>query len=431
MITRRVLLTAVAAAALPPSALAQDAPGLAGRWTGIWSKAGDDLAVVVTFAGAPGAWTATFDSDELQAAAIPFSEVTLKEGKLGLMLRGDASTTAFDGVLVGDIIAGEFTEGGIQGAFQLNRDLTPPAPVRTEEVVFRNGEVSLAGTLLRPAAPGRRPAIVFLHGSGGEGRWASRWLAQRFAAAGFSALIFDKRGVGQSTGDWRQSGFEDLAEDAAAGVRLLRSRPDIDPARIGVYGHSQGGTIAPLAAERAGGLAFVIASAAGGVDPAAMEVYSVANSIGVAGLSAAEAKDARAYVRELVEVAYHGRDRAGLDRMAARFKGRSWYFDPPATDDSYWALSRRIAGYDPAAHWARVRAPVLLLFGARDERVPQSESAAAIRAALARGGEADVTLRIFPGADHTFRLKATEGGWPKRAGGYAETMIDWARSKVG
>ena len=248
------------------SVAAADAAGIEGHWAGTWTKAGDPLSVRVVIAKTNGGYAASFDSDALQVAGIPFAEVALSGGRVRFVLQGDATTTVFEGALASDAISGTFIEGDQKGTFELARTVAPPA-VDTREVAFANGAVKLAGELLVPEASGSRPAILFLHGSGAEGRWASRYLAKRFADAGFVVLIADKRGVGASTGDWREAGFDDLASDAVAGLRVLAAMAEVDPSRIGIYGHSQGGTIAPLVAERAGGLAFVIASAASGLNP--------------------------------------------------------------------------------------------------------------------------------------------------------------------
>ena len=79
----------------------------------------------------------------------------------------------------------------------------------------------LAGTLVLPATPGKHPAIACLHGSGPEARWANHYLAQKFAEHGIVALIYDKRGVGESSGDWQKATFAELADDAAAGIRFF------------------------------------------------------------------------------------------------------------------------------------------------------------------------------------------------------------------
>lgn len=403
------------------------ATGLAGTWHGTWTKGGDALPVTMTFAKTESGFSGSFDSDALQLAGIPVMGVSETPAGVHFELRGDQSTTLFDGKIVGDRMSGAFVDGAVQGSFEMVRSPRAPAAIRAQDVSFRNGEVTLSGTVLLPAAPGKHPAILFLQGSGPEGRWANRYLARKFAEAGFVALIYDKRGVGESTGDWRTAGFDALAGDAAAGVAYLRSLDRVDSSQVGVYGHSQGGTIVPLVAERAGGLGFAIASAAGGIDPAAVEIYSVRNSIGTAGLPAAERAAAEAYVDAVVDVAYRGGNRAQLDALAATLKDRSWYFAPPPPDSSYWAISRQIAAYRPADHWCRVKAPVLLAYGARDERIPVEPSLKAIQTTLRGCGNSDVTVRLYPAADHNFAVAGAATGWPKREPDYAAMMIAWVK----
>lgn len=419
----RGLLLLIAGAALSTA----HAASLEGYWSGDWIKAGDALHVGVHISKAPDGYHASFDSDALQVAGIPFREVREAGGKVSLVLQGDATTTVFDGALAGDVLSGTFQEEGVKGTFRLTRS-APPPPLVKREVTFANGGVTLAGELIFPATTHRSPAILFLHGSGAEGRWASRYLAEKFARAGFVALISDKRGVGGSKGDWRDAGFEELADDAVAGIRLLAALPEVDPQRIGIYGHSQGGTIAPLVAGRAQMLAFVIASAASGLVPAETEIYSIENSIGLSALPPAEQADAKRFVRELVDVAYNGKSREDLDAMVTAFRGRSWYFDPPPPEHHYWRLSRRIAGYRPLDHWRKVQSPVLIVFGKHDERVPPRESIGAISGALKEAGNAKVVVHLYDYAGHAFHIVPQDppGGWRKRVANYADTLTKWA-----
>jgi len=400
---------------------------LAGSWKGTWTKDGDALAVTMTIAKTGHIYSGAFDSDDLQVVGIPLSGVTGTNGKVRFLLKGDQTTAVFQGAIKGDVMSGTFVDGGTKGSFYLARSVLPAAKIATRDVTFQNKDVTLAGTLLLPAASGRHPAVVFLHGSGPEGRWASHYLAQILAENGIVALIYDKRGVGQSTGDWRKAGPEALSDDAVAGIRFLESQPEVDAARIGIYGHSQGGTFAPLVGVRAGDLRFIVASAAGGIDPADVETFSVENSIGVASLPLPDRADAQSYVHALVDVAYRGRDRAELDAASAKFQGREWYFAPPPPDNSYWQISKGIAAYTPAEFWRQIKVPVLLIYGAHDERVPPRESASAIQSALAAGGNAQVTLVAYPNSDHTFTIvdPPHKGGWPKHEPDYAKALANW------
>jgi pimeloyl-ACP methyl ester carboxylesterase len=129
----------------------------------------------------------------------------------------DSATEVYAGQVRGDALTGEFKQGEAAGSFAFTRAKQAPPPPWQEDITFASGDLTLAGTIFIPAGTGPHPGIVFLHGSGAEGRWASNFLAAAFARRGFAALAFDKRGVGKSGGDWQGAGFDDLAADAAAG----------------------------------------------------------------------------------------------------------------------------------------------------------------------------------------------------------------------
>jgi len=412
--------------------LAQD-PAL-GHWQGYWTRDADTLLVTLEIQPGDSAnrYRATFSSDRVRVTGIPFSSVE-RDGccRIRLTLRGDATTSVFDGMIAKDSITGTFVEAGAKGMFALRRGPLNRATLREEEVQFSNGDVRLSGTLILPSSAPPYAAIVMAHGSGAEGRWANRFLAQRFAEAGIAALIFDKRGVGQSSGDWRAVGFEELAADVAGGVAMLRARRDIRARNIGLFGHSQGGTILPLIAEAAGGVAFVIASAASGVPTDSAERFSLRNATGFSTLPADEAAQANQYVEAVVAVAYHGAPRARLDSLAAALAVKPWYFPLPPPTGHYWAFSRRIAAYAPQLHWMQVTAPVLLMYGSVDQRVPAEASAQAIRGALAAGHRDPPTVCLYDGADHTARMRRPGDVWPRNAAGYLEDLIIWMRGAAG
>jgi pimeloyl-ACP methyl ester carboxylesterase len=424
---RFIIATAVAVGVVAVPASAQDVP-LIGTWQGYWTRAGDTMFVImrVRSDSMPGRLAATFDSDRLRVRGIPFTEMQVSGCcEVTQVLRGDRTTMVFSGRARGDSLTGGFREGTSEGHFSYARAPAAVPLFEDREITFRNGAVTLAGSLLLPRARDSMPAVVFLHGSGAEGRWASRFLASQLASRGVAALIYDKRGVGGSSGDWRPATLDDLAADAAAAVARLAEEPRIDSRRIGVHGHSQGGTLAPFFASRANGVAFIIGSAAAGVPTDSSEIFSILNSVYPRATSRDDSTNAMSYVRALVGVAYHGEPRARLDSLTDALRDRPWFFAPPAADNAYWSFSRVWAQYRPLEWWARIQVPVLLVYGSEDQRVPAGESAARISAALLRAGNGDVTVRVFPGADHTFRLPPGPGGWPVTPPQYLPTLLEW------
>src|SRR4051812_29454340 len=118
---------------------------------------------------------------------------------------------------------------------------------------------SLAGTMSRPAqsTTPRLPAVVLVAGSGPTDRDGLVFgipilgeMAGALADAGFAVVRYDKRGIGQSGGRAESAGLSDYADDLRAVVKLLAERKDVDPKRIAVVGHSEGGLAALIAAAK-------------------------------------------------------------------------------------------------------------------------------------------------------------------------------------
>jgi hypothetical protein len=102
-----------------------------------------------------------FDSDALQVAGIPLSDISGTDGRVHFEIKGDQSTTVFAGAIMGDAISGTFTDGGDKGGFELVRAALSSTRIRTREATFQNHDVTLVGTLFFPTTPGKHHAIIF------------------------------------------------------------------------------------------------------------------------------------------------------------------------------------------------------------------------------------------------------------------------------
>ncbi|MGH6949358.1 MAG: alpha/beta hydrolase family protein, partial [Vitreimonas sp.] len=253
---------------------------LEGYWTGQFQRDGAALDVELQFTREGDSWRGAFSAPSLRAIGIPLRDVQQEDEAAHFVLAGDDTTAVFDGRIETGTLAGQYTEGDAHGNFSLARAAAPPPACVEAPASFANGDVMLAGTLLVPPGTGAPfPAVLFIHGSRAQHRDAARFEAIALCRAGIAALIYDKRGVRESGGDWQQSSFDDLAADAAAGLDWLAARPEIDAARIGIYGHSQGGSIAPLIAARWPRIAFVAAGAGAGQPMGEVERYSLRNAV--------------------------------------------------------------------------------------------------------------------------------------------------------
>lgn len=312
-------------------------------------------------------------------------------------------------------------------------------PVRRQPVTFSSGGATLAGTLFLPGKPGRYPAVVLFHGSGPQARDSDR--AEWFAGIGVAALAYDKRGVGQSTGDFRKIPFQNLVEDGLSGIAFLKARNDIDPQHIGVWGLSQGGWLGPLAASRSNDVAFVIAVSGPGVSPGEQMIFYYASELRREGFSDSDIEEASALRRQVWNYLANGTGVEAAKSQIQRSKAKGWYTSVRSQQDDLFGSfddARRIRSnnwyktemnYDPTATLRKLKVPALFLFGSDDQLVPVPKSAEVIRQTLTEIGHKDFTIQIFPGADHGLRVHDATGS-NRLAPGYEETMKQWVLKHV-
>jgi dienelactone hydrolase len=311
------------------------------------------------------------------------------------------------------------------------------APHRVEAVAVRNGDVTLHGTLLVPDTKGPHPAIVLAHGSGDATRDAGPWNIA-FVRMGFAVLSLDKRGAGASGGDWHTASLDDIAGDWLAGVDLLRARGDIDPARIGVHGSSQGGWTAARMAARDPRLAFVIVRAGSGVSVYDQMAYEVGWSVREAGLDAAAAAEAEAASRGMFDLAIRGAPWAETAAFAAHHVEAPWFAHawPLQMSEDGWGRRwvAKNAGYDATRDLARSRMPVLWFLGELDHNVPVDASERALRDMQRASGRPGLTVVRLPGTGHAFTATATGdnrsvGADSRFVAGYWDRMQQWLQAQ--
>jgi dienelactone hydrolase len=275
-------------------------------------------------------------------------------------------------------------------------------------VEFRGPAGRIVGTLFLPAGPGPHPAVVVVSGSGPTGRDANVLRAREFVRLGVAALTWDKRGVGETDGTYMTAGFDELAADADAALAFLRTRPEIDAARVGMTGHSQGGWVAPLAAVRAPAPpAWVVITSGGPIAPAEQEAWRAKTQARAAGGSEADAAAAAAFMQRKWRYALTGEDWDGYLADAQRAQAAPWgaIVDPVLVKDSLaWAFMRSLARFDPMAAPGQLTMPLLVLFGEHDEEEPADRSRAAWEAAFRRSGNDDHRIVLIPGATHSLWL---------------------------
>lgn len=276
-------------------------------------------------------------------------------------------------------------------------------------VVSRDGDLSvripgngfnLAGTLSQPSGSppaesrGRFPAVLLVGGSGPTDRDETvaglpifGLLASPLADAGYYVLRYDKRGVGQSGGRGETATIQDYAEDVRAAVRFLRDRKDVDPKRIVLFGHSEGGLVSLLAASRDDDIAGVVLAGVPSGTGAELVLEQQAYLLGKMNLPEPE-RASRIELQKRIQAAVLGE--GTWDDIPEPLKRQA---------ETPWFES--FLRFSPAPLMSRVKQPLLILQGALDRQVPQhhGEKLAEMAKARRRGGDA-VTYFVLDGVNH-------------------------------
>ena len=249
-----------------------------------------------------------------------------------------------------------------------------------QHIVFQNEGVFLKGTFTKPDTSHPCPVLIVLHTShaGTRDFGVYQHLAHLLPAHGIAVLLYDRRGSGDSTGNFETASFFDLANDAQAAIAAIKSRSDIDPKHIGVWGMSQGGWIAPIIASTSPDIAFVVSVSSVGVTPAQQMNYSATYELQENGFSA-ETIRKMLELRGLVDQYYRGKvDRAKVQEKVDLSRNEAWfpfaYLDPSLPEDPTMEKWYQEMDFDPIPMLQKIGVPVLLLYGERDPWVPIAES---------------------------------------------------------
>jgi uncharacterized protein len=285
----------------------------------------------------------------------------------------------------------------------------------TLELRAANGELSLAGTLHRPDGK-PRATVLMVPGSGPSDRDNDVYFPTIRAGLldrGIAAASFDKRGVGGSTGDWRDTGPAEQAADVAAQLACLRETPGVDPARLGLFGHSQGGWVVLEAAAADPSVAFVITNSGPGVTMARQERFATEAHMTAAGAPAEAVAGALAAQDALIALVRGGADIETVQAAAAE-DGHG------PGDAAELELVRRWLDHDPRPALERLTCPLLAIFGGKDLVTPVGDSIAVFRAARA-GRPGELHIEMLVGGNHRLQI----GEPPTLHPAYHRTLGDW------
>ena len=292
-----------------------------------------------------------------------------------------------------------------------------------ETVEFHNGSMSLSGTFCLPQGAGPFPVVVYVMGSGPAGRDGYGTLPplwEEFARHGVAALAWDKPGVGKSTGDWKTQSNEDRANESVAAIQFLKEHRAADAKKIGLWGISQAGWVLPIIYSLAPkDIAFIIAVSVPVGTGAEQELYRVSKGLPADGFSEADTKKAVAFTRNRLELMKKGVPYQVVAEMQEKVAKEPWFPPLGNLNKEAYAFLQRNAFFSPLPLIKEIACPVLAIFGSKDTIVDVQASAGVYAQSLKRAGNRDVTVKIFPDADHVI--------FPSRTGGAKELDESFSR----
>ena len=368
-----------------------------GSWVGTLNV-GMELRIVFNIEMNQGktlTYSGTMDSPDQGVNGIPCTTVEVKDSVLSIDISGQIAYHGRYNEETGKI-EGTFEQNGMSFPLELskvkaekagnNRPQTPqpPFPYDEEEVTFTHDGVTLAGTFTKPAKGAKHPAVVLVTGSGPQDRNETIMehkpfllIADYLTRQGFAVLRYDDRGVGRSS---IATGYEttiDLAQDAIAAVRYLRSRDDINASKVGIIGHSEGGLIAMInAAEYPKEVSFIVSLAGPalkGKDLMIAQNLMIVESQGIE--PTAQLKEDITSIFTAID---ESKDLASLRAELQAMLGSNPQYSrqiPTLTSPAYVAMIKM----DPTPYLKKIKCPMLALNGEWDSQVAATENLAIIK----------------------------------------------------
>ena len=383
---------------------AMTADAQTGNWSGKLDVMGNKLTLVFHLDGDEPC----MDSPDQAAMGIPIQVEKTALGNVNIKIPALAASS--EGLWTGKEILGTFKQGALSLPLtltpeaELKRPQTPvgPFPYTEEEVTFSNGDAHLAGTLVLPEGYTRKtPVLIMVTGSGQENRDEEIFehrpfavIADALARAGVATLRYDDRGVGGSTGEVATATTEDFKEDALAGIKLLRERFD----KVGVIGHSEGGTIAlMLAAE--GQADFIVSLAGMAVSGLETLVKQSRVSIENAGYTGKDVDTFCQAVHDAGYVRVHGGKMPFPDELDLPDELKQAYQGVITRIQVPWMI--KFLSLDMRPLLGGIQCPVLAINGTKDTQVDCESNLGALREGLPANPKNKI--QAIENANHLFQ----------------------------
>jgi len=366
-----------------------------------------------------------FSSLEQNANRIPFQGIVLSGDSISFKLQSDFYTYAFKNKWTenNNKLQGALTVDTITVPYTLEKELlSNNQNPKNEDVGFESKELKINGTIWYPNNTGSK-AIVILTSSGNADRSASRAEAILFAQMGFTAFHYDKRGTGNSEGDWQAATIEELSMDDINAIKYFSEKTGIPLMNIGIKGSSQGATKIPYVLGELKDLKYGIAVSCPGVSLLESDLNYWKNSNAEA--IGNEMEDALKFQRKVFEFIAGKRTKSALEKAIDQEKSMPWFEHIWIPNLDEIQTDKKLL-YNPIPYFQTTKQPVLILQGKMDEIIP-ANSIELISDALKKSGNANFKTVLLDGASHSMHQVGESDFpyWSKLHPDYLTTIENW------
>lgn len=412
---------------------------LAGSWEGKLNAGNVNLRMVLKVQEADGKLSGMLSSPDQGVSNIPIGPVDQKGDSVFFSAGPNAN---FEGKLNSEVINGVWHQNGMAVPLDLAKTdkpseivkpqtPVPPFQYESEDVSFTNADKSITygGTITIPRTPGAKPALLMITGSGAQNRDEEiaghkpfAVIADYLTNKGYIVLRVDDRGVGKTTGSRKNATSADYAKDANAAIDYLKSRKEVNPKKIGMMGHSEGGLIAPMVATSRNDIDFIILEAGPGVkiyelmeDQSASTMESQGMPPGIIAdyrklyrgleqsiITGTSETDARNKMNEVMKAWLKVAKPGSIEIVGTTDTARAAFIEEfVEIYNSKWY--RYFLKYDPQPTLQKLNCKVLAINGSRDIQVLPKSNLDGIRQSLAKSKSKKYDVVEIEGLNHLFQ----------------------------
>lgn len=402
-----------------------------GDWEGKLKFNGNELLTIFHIQKKGDSLFTTMDSPQQSAFDIPVGKTIIQNDSL--FLRAPGSNMEFKAKLVkDDTIQGTFIQNGYKlplllirnkgkTTITLIRPQEPEGPFKyySEEVNFKNKDenIELAGTLTLPEKSGKFPAVILFSGSGPQNRDEEIFghkpflvLSDYLTKKGIAVLRYDDRGTAASTGNFSKANTSNFANDAEAALNYLLARPEIDPDKIGLIGHSDGGVVAPMVASRNENVDFIILLAAPGVPGDQLLIEQNRLISEAMGYTEFQYTPGLKFNQGAFDIIKNSPEEEIKEDLITYFNGNGIVLEDQIRKllkQLNTPYMRFFIKYNPEKALENTSCPVLAINGSKDLQVAADSNLLAIENSLKKGGNGNYTIKKVEGLNHLFQEAET------------------------